>query len=129
MAEDSKTATGQSFTEMTLENLCHGGAAMLWQDALQAVLEDIDNPNNDAKVARSVSLTLTIKPTESRNAADMHVKIGKKLAGHRGIKGAFLMGREKGKLQAYQGDARQMDIVHPSDAVKAEKLENEETEN
>jgi len=120
-------ATGQDFTEMTLENLGHGAAAILWQNAMNAVLKDIDDPNTEPKTVRKITLELTIKPTNSRRAADMSMQVKYKLAGHRGVEGAFLLSRGRdGQLRAHQGDARQMEFDNPAEAMEAPATTPEE---
>lgn len=57
----------------SLDDLMNGAALERFNKALQEVLQNIFDPNTDAKKTRKVTLTLTIKPDKSRNSAKFYL--------------------------------------------------------
>lgn len=56
-------------------NFAQGGPAEKFNIELQKVLENIADPNTDAKKVRKVSMVVSLKPNEHRNLADVSVEI------------------------------------------------------
>lgn len=63
-----------------LANLGDGGALELFDETLKQVLENIQDPNTKPDAARTVTLTVTIKPDLSRDFGHVEYKVVPKLA-------------------------------------------------
>lgn len=64
---------------VTLDTLAGGAARELWQREWERVLENIMDPNTDPKAARAVTLTVTVKPDEDRQAVVVSIDAKSKL--------------------------------------------------
>lgn len=72
---------------MTLATICGGGVQERINHALQKVSENILDPNTDPEKKRSITLTLTLKPSaEDREDVVVEASVGMKLAPETGLK-------------------------------------------
>jgi hypothetical protein len=95
---------------ITLAGLADGAALELWQSALARVLENIEDPNTDAKPKRTISLDFVFSVAdEERRVGDVEVRCATKLAGVRGVKTLVYIGRHQGQLVAVE-QPRQQDL-------------------
>lgn len=90
------------FTKVTLKNLCGGAAAELFDRELDAVLANIADPNAKAKTARTITLTVTVLPTEDRSRGVLGVKCTSKLAPAGELETSIDLAQEGRKQVAYQ---------------------------
>lgn len=67
-------------TEIKLESLADGSVSERFKQELAKVLTNIADPNTSAKAVRNVSVTLTIKPNEKRDTAEVSISATSKLA-------------------------------------------------
>ncbi|MEK4854821.1 replication terminator protein [Paenibacillus sp. FSL H7-0756] len=67
-------------TEIKLESLADGSVSERFKQELAKVLTNIADPNTAAKAVRNVSVTLTIKPNEKRDTAEVSISATSKLA-------------------------------------------------
>ena len=75
-----------------------GGAV---EEALQEVMNNIDDPNTEAKKARKLTLSVTFKPGENRVVAETEFQVKTTLVSPKGINTTLLMERdETGKMVA-----------------------------
>lgn len=65
---------------LSIETLYCGGAVERIKSEIQRVLENIIDPNTPPKATRKVSLTMSIKPNEQRNMAEVKIKTSCSLA-------------------------------------------------
>lgn len=86
--------------EVQLATLGRGGAAELFDAELERAIADCLDPNADPKAARTVTLTVKLKPTEDRSAASVDYKVSAKLAGPKPQQAVVFIGREKGRAIA-----------------------------
>lgn len=56
---------------LSIPNLCNGGLVERLHGEMRRAVENILDPNTEAKKARKVTLTITIKPNEHRNMAEV----------------------------------------------------------
>jgi len=70
-------------TEATRGNLAGGAAVDLFEHELARVLANVQDPNAPATKTRTITLTVDIKPTEDRAAANVKVAAKSKLASPR----------------------------------------------
>lgn len=97
---------------LTLEGLGNGAAVELFQNALQRVLENIQDPNTVAEATRKVVLTVEIKPNKNRRGAAVKYHVKETLASAEPMETTLLLGVVNGVAVAseYNGDPRQMRI-------------------
>lgn len=86
---------------LSFTTLAGGGVEEKLQYALKEVAENIADPNTDAKKARKVTMTLTLKPNEQRTIANLEVDVKTSLAAPMGISTTLMIDRdEKGNAVA-----------------------------
>jgi hypothetical protein len=88
---------------LKLDSICEGAAGELFENALEAVLANIDDANADAKATRRIVLTISFKPSdEDRRSALTAVSCVTKLAGVKPVGTVVAIGRHEGKLAAVE---------------------------
>lgn len=65
--------------KLSVETLYNGGVAEILMSELQKVVDNILDPNTEAKKERSVTLKMKIKPNEQRNTAEMKIETTSKI--------------------------------------------------
>jgi len=86
---------------LTIESLYGGGAVERLHTALQETLQNILDPNTDAKKPRKVKLELTIKPNEHRNMAEMMVTTATTLCPPKPLETSIIIDKDRdGKAKA-----------------------------
>lgn len=100
--------------KLSFSTLAGGGVEEKLQFALDEVAKNIADPNTDAKKARKVTMTLTLKPNEQRSIANMSIDVSTSLAAPVGISTTLMIDRDKeGKVVAseiYGKDPKQQTI-------------------
>jgi len=92
----------------TLEQLAMGAVMEAFDYELQNVVENILDPNTEAKAKREITIKLKVKPNEHRNMADVEAHTASKLAPARPIETTLLFDRDKqGKPLAAELGANQ----------------------
>jgi hypothetical protein len=94
---------------VTLGTLADGAALELFQNALDQVLKNIDDPNTEAHARRAIRLEIGFVADEDRRVSNVEVKCTTKLAGVRGAKTLVYIGRHEGQLVAVE-QPRQTDL-------------------
>lgn len=64
----------------SLDDLMNGAAVERFNKCLKEVLNNIFDPNTDAKKTRKITMTLTVKPDKSRNSAKFYLDVRSGLA-------------------------------------------------
>src|SRR5687768_11127103 len=109
--------TGESMSgeeEVTLENLAGGGAAEMFEAAIAQVVENVLDPNTDAKSARKITLEVTIRPTSTdRRQSSARVSVKTKLAPANDLTTTLYMGKVGEKYIAAGIDRRQIPLFQP----------------
>lgn len=86
-------------SRIDLSNLADGAVAERFNMELQKVLENIADPNTDAKKARKLTLTLTIKADEQRDIASVAIEAKATLVPAKGVETKFVIDRDgKGRI-------------------------------
>nr|MDD3021825.1 replication terminator protein [Alphaproteobacteria bacterium] len=100
--------------KLSFATIAGGGVEEKLQYALSEVAANIADPNTDAKKARKVTMTLTIKPNESRMIANVDIDVKTSLAAPVGISTTLMIDRDKeGKVVAseiYGKDPKQQTV-------------------
>lgn len=95
-------------TEVSLGSLAGGGAAEQFQHELEKVLENIQDVNCDPTTKRQIVMTISIKPSEERDFAQVQVSFATKLAGIRGTGSTFYLGKKAGRQVALESNVKQL---------------------
>lgn len=98
------------FKSLTLSDLKGGLPELLFQDELQKVLLNIDDPNTKASAARSITLKFEFSPSDDRKDARITITAQSKLCPEHHAIRAFLGRDNKGVAYALENDPRQMTI-------------------
>jgi hypothetical protein len=93
---------------ISLENLATGAAVERFNLALTQVLENILDPNTDAKVKREIVLKVAIKPTEDRASGRVEVTTATKLANYKAVETTIYIGTVGGEVAAVEHNPKQM---------------------
>ena len=116
---------------VTLESLNQGAALERFNLALQDVLDNVQDPNTDAKKARSVTLKVTFKPDSDRGIANLKCDVVANLAPIAPFDVRVFLGRDKdGKGYASEYHSNQPALpgteAPAADNVYAYKLDKKE---
>jgi hypothetical protein len=65
---------------VSLETIANGAVVERFNDELLKVLENIQDPNTDATAARTITLKVTLKPSEDRDMAGVDISCTSKTA-------------------------------------------------
>jgi hypothetical protein len=86
-----------SKSKVSLANLRQGAAIEAWDEAFSQVLENIVDPNTDAKKKRTINLKVGFVPDEERKAASIEIDVTTALAPQKGFGGTVnLLHTKKG---------------------------------
>lgn len=95
------------YEKVSLETICEGAAAEVFEKCLGEVMQNINDPNTDPEQARRIALVFTFKPSNDRTMAEISFSCQAKVMPIRTVKGSILMARENGTLNAYACVAKQ----------------------
>lgn len=86
---------------LSFATLAGGGVEEKLQYALSEVAENIADPNTDAKKARKITMTLTLKPNEARTISNVDIDVKTGLVAPKGISTTLMIDRDNsGKIVA-----------------------------
>jgi hypothetical protein len=86
---------------LSFATLAGGGVEEKLQFALKEVAENIADPNTDAKKARKITMTLTLKPNEARTISNVDIDVKTSLVAPKGISTTLMIDRDNaGKIVA-----------------------------
>jgi hypothetical protein len=92
---------------VTLDTIGSGALSELFDAELARVLANIADPNTDEKAKRTISITVSFKPSGQRDSAAVELTCASKLAGIQKVATQVFMGKHLGKLIAVENDPRQ----------------------
>ena len=101
----------------SLINLLRGGVVEMVDDELQRVADNILDPNTSETAARSVTVTIKVKPAKDRSIADTTVSVAAKLAPVNPQVTRLFVGQRRGKGVLVEHNPEQMQM--PLDNEKA----------
>jgi hypothetical protein len=103
---------------LKLETLNGGGVIEAIEVGVQSVLDNIADPNTDAKKPREVNIKLKFKPNEQRNMGEVEATITTKLQPQAAQVVSIIIDQDtKGKAHAAEAFAGQMPDQHEFDNV------------
>ncbi len=100
----------------TLSSVAKGALEARFQRAWHDVLENIGDDNTDARAARTITLTLTCKPSEDRKTLSMRVASKVKLPGITAAETSFYLGRVAGALVGVENNPDQLQLFDPEES-------------
>lgn len=92
---------------VTLDTIGSGALVELFDAELARVLENITDPNTEAKTRRTITVKVSFAPNENRDLADVNLTCSSKLAGIKTVGTRLYVGKTRGKLVAVENDPRQ----------------------
>ncbi|SFG09882.1 hypothetical protein [Sporolactobacillus nakayamae] len=81
--------------DINLQTLAGGAVAERFNRELQQVLNNIADPNTDAKKKRKLTITVTFAPKEDRSLANISVLAKKGLVPAKEIETSFMLGQDQ----------------------------------
>lgn len=112
----------------SLNELMNGAALERFNKSLSEVLQNIFDPNTDAKKTRKITLTLTIKPDKSRDSAKFYLDVKSGLAPIEPYESNVMLSRDDyGNVSAAEFGSQipgQMDIEDVQTESEAPKSTN-----
>lgn len=98
--------------DLTLNTVAKGAAPERFQDELARLVENVLDPNTDPEAVRSITLTLKVKPHESREQATVALEVKSKLAPPKAVPDVMYLGkaRDTGELVATRYDPAQLKL-------------------
>lgn len=113
---------------VNLTDLAGGAIQEKLDHVMEDVMENILNPNTDAKKKRKVSITLTLSPNETRNAVTLDAQVKSVLVPENGAITTVMVGQNSaGKVEANElkSDAPGQTYFDPDDGkLKDDKGED-----
>jgi len=94
---------------LSIGNLLNGAAIERCDDELRRVLENCLDPNA-GKVARTITLRITIKPEDDRTRADITVSCESKLSPPSSVQSLIYLGKDRGEAVAYEYNPEQLKL-------------------
>jgi hypothetical protein len=91
-----------------LSDLAGGAVEERWQAELHKALENIEDPNTDARKAREITIKVTILPDETRNAGAVGISATVKLSAQKRAMTMVYMGRTAEGLRAIEHNPQQL---------------------
>lgn len=120
MAQDEEQLEGP--ITINIGNVCGGAMVEAFALKLQELLDNIMDPNTEARKKRELHLVLRLTPKDDRVQIDSEFECTTKLAGLIPTQSRMYIGRdEMGSLYALTEDPRQMHIFTPPKPVEAPK--------
>lgn len=95
------------YKRLELTTLADGAAVELFDRDLKQVLDNIQDPNTNPETARTITITVTLKPGKARDVAKISVDCKAKLAPCEAQESTAWFQQEGGKLKAYEHTGRQ----------------------
>ncbi|MEK4513629.1 replication terminator protein [Paenibacillus sp. FSL K6-2524] len=80
--------------EIKLESLADGSISERFKQELAKVLVNIADPNTEAKTTRKITISLTIKPNENRETAEVSISATSTLAPAKEVLTTIIMDRD-----------------------------------
>ena len=86
--------------DFNLSEIAEGGLQEKFEHALKQVLQNIDNPNTDAKKKRKIVIGIALSPSENRDTINIDTAVKTTLAPENGVSTTMLLGKGTNGLEA-----------------------------
>ena len=104
--------------ELTLANLGNGACVERFEEQLQKVIENITDPNTEAKTKRKIVLEVTFVPDRDRDIGAVTVSCQARLAPTVSFRTQAYLGRDGDRYVAFEDDPKQLTVQDFLDSKK-----------
>lgn len=104
--------------EVTLASVQNGAAPELWQHEWKRVLQNIQDPNTDPEQKRSVTITVSVEPSEDREGGVVTLEVSSKIAGPKPLKSAVHFADKHGQPVAVSFDPKQRQLFGDDEGIR-----------
>ena len=80
-----------SIKNVNLSNFNNGALEEMFAEELKKVINNIADPNTEAKAIRELNIKIKIKPSESRKAVETYTEVTSKCAGYKGFENTMFI--------------------------------------
>lgn len=95
-----------------ISTMATGALVEMANHALEDVIKNVLDPNTDSKAARSVSVTIKLKPMDhNRETVTYEIGVKKSLAAAQKVAGILFIGIEGEKVLAFEKDPNQVELM------------------
>lgn len=103
--------------DVTLDTIAGGALPELFDHALKECVVNMLDPNTDPKAARGITITIEMKPGDSREQAIMKAQVKTKLAAPKPTPDVMYFGQSKrtGEIVATRYDPQQLELGEDPD--------------
>lgn len=101
--------------DFKLATLAGGGAEERFQKAVQDAIENITDPNVDAKAKRRIVVTLTIMPNEEREECALTIDVETKFPARRSAPSTLFIAHRRGVYEAREWHPNQESLFPPEE--------------
>lgn len=98
------------YQQVSLDTLNNGAARELFEEAWQRLMDNVADENTLATAARSITISIKVKPNKTRDNASTIVSVIEKLAPLNPHEHFVIMSSDGHSLQAYTADPRQAEL-------------------
>lgn len=99
-----------AYEAITLDNLNGGQVVALFDREIEKLLGNIADENTPAQAARSITISIKVKPAEDRGSASIEVSAKSTLAGVKPSKSFAVFAFDGDTVTAYQSDVTQLKL-------------------
>jgi hypothetical protein len=99
-----------AYEVITLDNLNGGQVVALFDREIEKLLANIADENTPAQAARSITISIKVKPAEDRGSATIEVSAKSTLAGVKPSKSYAVFAFDGDIVTAYQSDVTQLKL-------------------
>jgi len=96
--------------KLTLDQLGGGVIPALFEEEMERVLANIDDPSTAAKKPRKIMIELVFTPDENREAAAVTFGVRSVLASSKPCSTSIFIGRDRGRMVAFLRDPAQPEL-------------------
>lgn len=108
---------------LSLVNMKGGAAVEAFDHEFQKVLDNIMDPNTEAKEARGVTMTVRVKPTADRGIGEIQISCKPNLAGPKPFTTTIYMGMKGSKAMAVEHNPNQAELFKQEEPTPLRKFE------
>jgi|SRR5215475_10032115 len=108
---DNKNETPIAERFVSLATLNGGAAIEQFDNELDAILQNILDPNTKPETKREVILRVMITPAEHRRHADVSIQVTSKPAPAQETRTVFFLGSKRGRAVAAERDLKQLSFL------------------
>jgi len=106
---------------VTLDTIAGGAVVELFEREFARVLADVEDPNTVPDAKRTLTIEITLKPTENREASAVGVKVRSKLAGVKPVVSMVHLTTRDGRPVAVGANPNQIDAFSGPTGVVTKK--------